>query len=35
MGLIASRDDRLRDIEEAWSAIEDAALEHGVEAAAK
>ena len=35
IGLIASRDDRLRDIEEAWTAIERAALEHGVEAPAK
>ena len=35
MGLIATRDDRLRDIEEAWTAIERAALEHGVEAPAK
>jgi paraquat-inducible protein A len=35
MGLIASRDDRLRDIEEAWAAIERIARENGVEAAAK
>jgi paraquat-inducible protein A len=35
MGLIASRDDLLRDIEETWAAIERAALEHGVEAPAK
>jgi hypothetical protein len=35
MGLIASRDDRLRDIEEAWGVIERVAREHGVEAPAK
>jgi paraquat-inducible protein A len=35
MGLIASRDDRLRDVDEAWAAIERAALEQGVEAAAR
>ena len=35
MGLIASRDDRLRDIEEAWAAIERIARENGIEAAAK
>jgi paraquat-inducible protein A len=35
MGLIASRDDRLRDIEQAWSAVERVALANGVEAAAK
>jgi paraquat-inducible protein A len=35
MGLLPSRDDSLRDIEEAWAAIERAAREHGVEAAAK
>jgi paraquat-inducible protein A len=35
MGLIASRDDRLRDIEEAWAAIERIARENGVEAATK
>ena len=35
LGLIASRDERLREIEEAWAAIERAALEQGVEAPAK
>jgi paraquat-inducible protein A len=35
MGLIASRDDRLRDIEEAWTAIERIARRHGVEAPPK
>jgi paraquat-inducible protein A len=35
MGLIASRDDHLRDIEEAWAAIERIALENGLKAPAK
>jgi len=35
VGLIASRDDRLRDIEEAWAVIERIALENGIEAPAK
>jgi hypothetical protein len=35
MGLIASRDDRLRGIEEAWTAIERIAVANGVEAPAK
>jgi hypothetical protein len=32
LGLIASRDDRLRDLEEAWAALERVALQNGVEA---
>ena len=35
MGLLASREDHLRDIEEAWTAIERIALENGIEAPAK
>src|SRR5688572_21508484 len=35
MGLIASRDDQLRDIEEAWTDIERIALENGIEAPAR
>ena len=34
MGLIASRDDQLRDLEEAWAAIERIALENGIRAPA-
>jgi paraquat-inducible protein A len=35
LGLVATRDDRLEEIEEAWAEISRAALEHGVTAPAK
>jgi hypothetical protein len=34
LGLLATRDDRLRDVEEAWAEIERIALAHGVRAPA-
>ena len=35
LGLVATRDERLEEIEEAWSGIERVALEHGITAPAK